>query len=229
MIIKQEQRIDVLLMEDTTQTQAGSSMTGEPTKPTLSVPLQGTDRFHLRVAEGWMGLGDYAAASEQLEKISLDQRTDPAVLKVRWQISINAKDWEAALDVATALVRVNPMESLGWTHRSYALHELKRTAEARDNLLCAVETFTDNATMRYNLACYESHLGRVEEAKGWLVEAFKLGDKRRMKQMALADSDLEPLKEWIPLVSTLSCRELNNQRRWKMDSTIEVKEITSSS
>jgi hypothetical protein len=214
MIIKQTQHVEVVLMEDAARTQGGSSMTGEPpgTKPILSVPLQGTDSFHLRVAEGWIGLGDYAAASEQLKNISPELWTHPAVQKVRWQICVNAKNWEAALDVASTLVLLDPKESLGWTHLSYALHELKRTAEARDNLLHVVDTFSDNATMRYNLACYESQLGRMEEAKGWLVEAFKLGGKRQLKQMALTDSDLEPLREWIPLASTLSRWELNNQR-----------------
>jgi tetratricopeptide (TPR) repeat protein len=199
-------------MEDTNRTHGASSMTGETPgpKPALSVPLQGADSFHLRVAEGWIGLGDYAAAGEQLKNISSETWTHPAVQKVRWQICVNAKNWGAALDVASALVRLDPKESLGWTRLSYALHALKRTAEARDNLLRVIDTFSDNATMRYNLACYESQLGRMEEAKSWLVEAFKLGGKRRMKQMALADSDLEPLREWIPLVSTLSGQDLND-------------------
>jgi predicted Zn-dependent protease len=176
-------------------------MTGDhpETKPTLYVPLQGTDSFHLRVAEDWIGLGDYAAASEQLMKISPGRRTQPPALKVRWQICVNAKNWEAALDVASTLVLLDPKESLFWSHLSFALHELKRTAEARDSLLRVVDTFSDNAAMRYNLACYESRLGRMEEAKRWLVEAFKLGGKRPMTQMALTDSDLAPLQEWIRL------------------------------
>jgi predicted Zn-dependent protease len=216
MIVKQMQHVEVVLMEDAAPTHAGSSMTGEPpeTKPTLCFPLQETDSFHLRVAVGWIGLGDHAAASEQLMKISPEQRTHPAVLKVRWQVCVNVKNWEAALDVAYTLVRLDPKESLGWSNLSYALHELKRTAEARDNLLRVVETFSDNAAMRYNLACYESQLGRTEEAKRWLVETFKLGDKRRMTQMALTDSDLKPLQEWITLVATSSRLVLNNQRSY---------------
>ena len=216
MIIKQTQHVEVVLMEDDVRTHAGSPMTGEPpeTKPTLCVPLQGNDSFHLRVAEGWIGLGDYAAASVQLMKISPEQRTNPAALKVRWQVCVNVKNWEAALDVASTLVLLEPKESLGWSHLSYALHESKRTTEARDNLLRVVDTFSDNAAMRYNLACYESQLGRMEEAKSWLVEAFKLGGKRRMMEMALTDSDLEPLREWITLVATSSRLVLNNQRSY---------------
>src|SRR5579862_676609 len=214
--IKQTQHVEVVRIEDTVPTHAGSSMKGEfsGTKPSLRVPLQATESFHLRAAEGWIGVGDYAAAIERLKKISPEWWTHPSVLKVRWQICVNAKNWEAALDVAYTLVRLDPKESLGWSNLSYALHELKRTAEARDNLLRVVETFSDNAAMRYNLACYESQLGRTEEAKRWLVEAFKLGDKRRMTQMALTDSDLEPLQEWITLVATSSHLVLNNQRSY---------------
>ena len=198
MITKEARHVSVLLTQDT---QTGSSMAGE--SPAAD-PLQGTDRFHLRIAEDWIGLGDYAAASDQLEKIAPALRTHPTVLKVRWRICVNGKNWEAALDVASTLILLDPKDSLGWTHQSFALHELKRTAEARDNLLRVVDTFSDNATMRYNLACYECHLGRMEEAKGWLAAAFKLGGEREMSKMALTDSDLAPLQEWIRFVAAAS-------------------------
>jgi hypothetical protein len=47
--------------------------------------------------------------------------------------------------------------------------------------------------MRYNLACYECKLGRLEQAKSWLEKAFELGDPKKIKLMALEDPDLEPL------------------------------------
>jgi Flp pilus assembly protein TadD len=138
------------------------------------------------------------AASEQLDKISPELRTHPDVLNVQWRICVNAKNWEAALDAASTMVLLEPRESLSWARLSYALHELKRTSEARDNLLRVVDTFPDNSTMRYNLACYECQLGRMEEAKGWLAEAFKLGGKRQMTRAALSDTDLERLESGSP-------------------------------
>ena len=86
-----------------------------------------------------------------------------------------------------------PEHPSGWVHRAYCLHELKRTREARDNLLRVVERFPDDATMHYNLACYECQLGKLEEAKEWLAKAFKLGDAKKMKVAALDDPDLQPL------------------------------------
>jgi len=53
--------------------------------------------------------------------------------------------------------------------------------------------FPLSATMRYNLACYECRLGRMEQAKEWLEKAFKLGDAKQMKLAALQDPDLGAL------------------------------------
>lgn len=60
-------------------------------------------------------------------------------------------------------------------------------------MLAVVDKFPSSATMRYNLACYECQLGRVEQAKVWLEKAFKIGDAKEMKLAALDDPDLEPL------------------------------------
>jgi len=38
-------------------------------------PLEPPDSFHLNAAEGWIGLGNYAAAQEELEHISPANRT----------------------------------------------------------------------------------------------------------------------------------------------------------
>ena len=156
-------------------------------------PLEPPDSFHLVAAQGWLELGNHIEANEELEKIAPELRAHPNVLKLRWEIYAAAKKWERALDIAAALIQLEPEELLGWVHRSYALHELKRTAEARDNLLRVVDRFPQSATMRYNLACYESQLGNLERAKQWLEKAFELGDAREMKLASLQDPDLEPL------------------------------------
>ncbi len=156
-------------------------------------PLAPPDSLHLQAAQGWLELGDHIEANEELEKITASLRAHPDVLKVRWEIYAAAKKWKATLDIAAALIQLDPDDPLGWVHRSYALHELKQTTEARDNLLHVVDKFPISATMRYNLACYECQLGRLEQAKEWLKKAFALGDARKMKLAALDDPDLQPL------------------------------------
>ena len=155
--------------------------------------LSPDDRRHLQAAEGWSELGDSTEARQELEQVSSEQRGHPAVLEVQWQLSAREKQWEACLDIAAALVQTAPDLALGWVHRSYCLHELKRTAEARDNLLRVVDKFPEDATMRYNLACYECQLGRLDEARQWLRKAFALANARRIRSMALDDLDLKPL------------------------------------
>ena len=132
-------------------------------------------------------------ANAELENITPENRGHPAVLEVRWQIYAKAKKWDAALDIASALVQLVPEHPLGWVHRSYCLHELKKTNETRDNLLRVVDEFPEDSIMRYNLACYECQLGRLEQAKIWLQKAFAVCDSKKMKLMALEDADLEPL------------------------------------
>jgi tetratricopeptide (TPR) repeat protein len=156
-------------------------------------PLHPSDSFHLLAAQGWLELGDYSEANEELEEITPELRAHPAVLNVRWGVYAAAKKWDAALDIATAIIQRDPEGPLGWVQRSYALHELKRTAEARDNLLCVVNKFERDDIIHYNLARYECQLGRLEHAKQWLEKAFLLGDARRMKLAALDDPYLEPL------------------------------------
>ena len=156
-------------------------------------PLPLKDQRHVEAAQGWFELGNQQEAYAELEQISPEHRAHPAALEVRWHLFAKANNWAAALEIASTLVQLVPEEPFGWFHRSYCLHELKRTEEARDNLLRVIDKFPGEAIMRYNLACYECQLGRLEQAKHWLHKAFELGDPEKFKAMALEDPDLEPL------------------------------------
>ena len=151
------------------------------------------DRRQLEAAQGWLELGNDVEATRELEGITAENRDHPAVLEVRWHICARTRKWDAALDLASALIQSAPEHPLGWVHRSYCLHELKRTEEARDNLLRVVDKFPDDPIMRYNLACYHCRLGRLDQARIWLRKAFAIADKAKLKDMALRDTDLEPL------------------------------------
>lgn len=156
-------------------------------------PLQPPDSLHLEAAHGWLELGNHIEADVELDKITPQLRAHPDVLKARWDVYATARKWETALDIASAIIQLAPDDPIGWVNRSYVLHELKRTPDARDNLLRVVDRFPESATMRYNLACYECQLGHLDLAKAWLEKAFEIGNAREMKLAALDDSDLEPL------------------------------------
>lgn len=87
------------------------------------------------VRQGWAELGNHLEANEELEQITLVYRAHPDVLKVRYEIYSMAKKWEACVEIADSLVTMLPKDEFGWVYRSYALHELKRTEAAYDNLV----------------------------------------------------------------------------------------------
>ena len=155
--------------------------------------LSTADLHHLRAAEGWLGLGDFQSAHDELENITPILRAHPAVLQIRHGIFSEAEKWEHALTIAEALVNLLPDDPYGWIHRSFALHELKRTAEAQEELRPAAETFPKEHVVFYNLACYACQLGNLKEALRLLGKAIDLAGKRDIRLMALDDPDLEPL------------------------------------
>ena len=124
-------------------------------------------------------------------------RTECSVLEVRWQIYAKAKDWEACLHISGAITKTAPERASGWIHRSFSLHKLKRTQEAWDSLFDITDRFPQVPTIPYNLACYAAQLGKLWESQQWLKQAFKIGDPKEMKLMALDDPDLKPLWEKI--------------------------------
>ncbi len=50
-------------------------------------PLEPPDNHHLRAALGWIGLGNFQEANEELEKITPQLRAHPDVLTIRYEIT----------------------------------------------------------------------------------------------------------------------------------------------
>src|SRR3954465_8435098 len=90
--------------------------------------------FYLQAAQGWVELGNFAEATRELEKIRSEHQTHPDVLEVRWEICARQKQWQDGAEVGRALIRVAPDRATGWIDLSFALHEMKQTQEAWDNL-----------------------------------------------------------------------------------------------
>jgi tetratricopeptide (TPR) repeat protein len=158
-----------------------------------SIELTPDERRHLDEAEGWLGLGDLEETRAALAKLPPSLSLHPEVLMARWHFYAAEKNWSSALQTAESLAKIAPDSPFGWVHRSFCLHELKRTQEARDQLLPVLDRFPDDPLMRYNLACYECQLGHLDQALDWLLTAFKLGDARKLREMALQDPDLKPI------------------------------------
>jgi Flp pilus assembly protein TadD len=156
-------------------------------------PLTPPDSHHLLAAQGWLGLGAHQDAAAELDCLAPTLRAHPDVLAVRWQVCAVARNWEDAVACGAALAEIAPDDPRGWLNRSYALHELRRTAEALDSLLGVVTRFPAEPTMRYNLACYACQLGDLPAARAWLERAFAGEGGGALRSAASDDPDLAPL------------------------------------
>lgn len=147
----------------------------------------------LRAAEGWLELGDWRSAEDELAQIRPELQDHLTLLKLRVEVASTAKDWARVVELAGLLIGHVPDQSIGYLRRAYALHELKRTREAWDTLLPVVGKFLDEWVVPYNLACYAAQLGELDTSRKWLDRAYKLGDAKALKLEARADPDLAPL------------------------------------
>ena len=62
-----------------------------------------------------------AAANAELENIRAEWRAHPDVLDLRWLIYSHHEQWDACLDIASAIVKMAPDRVWRWVHKAYAL------------------------------------------------------------------------------------------------------------
>jgi tetratricopeptide (TPR) repeat protein len=158
-------------------------------------PLAPPDSFHMKAAEGWLGLGCQLEANEELEKITPEFRAHPDVLGLRWQIYAKESKWDACTDIADAITKLDPGRISGWIQLAYATRRATKGGlePARNILSLAAARFPKVPIIHYNLACYACQLGNLKEAWQWLEKAVDIGDSEQLKLQALDDPDLEPL------------------------------------
>jgi tetratricopeptide (TPR) repeat protein len=159
------------------------------------------DRHHLTAAIGWLELGNHCEAGEEIGRISPENWDDPDVLEARWQVCAAGKSWDAAVAAAERLIQVAPDRIAAWLHRAYALRRSSKGSlqSAAEALRPAYDRFPKAALVPYNLACYAAQLGQLDDALDWLKKAIQRSDKAdTLKEMAMADEDLRPLRKLIP-------------------------------
>lgn len=160
---------------------------------TLSFP----DQHFVNAALGWLDLHAAAEARAELQQVTAANAVHFEVLEVWWRVHAAELHWDEALRVAELELIAAPDRMSGWVDRSYSLHELRRTLEAREALLPALKKFPQASLIPYNLACYDCQLGNPVEAHQWLRKAIARGEKGEIKDLALNDPDLAALREEI--------------------------------
>lgn len=174
-------------------------------KPAIK-SLNHEDARHLQAAEGWLELGDYVSASNELEEIAAQDRAHPAVLSMRYAIYSKAGRWDMAADVAEGLTVMLPDVPDNWINLACATR--RKTGggipEAKRILLVAAVKFPREHRFPFNLACYCAQLRELEEAEQWLKKAMAL-DEKTVQKLAVNDPDMKPL--WDSMSGTIWKRE----------------------
>ena len=156
----------------------------------------------------------FDAAAQVLEEIASEEKTRNEVLGARVNLYMAAKKWDMAAAVASHLVKVDPETAGWWISLAYALRRTEGIEKAKAILLRAQAIHPEVAMIAFNLACYASVAGHMEEAKEQLQHAIKLD--KYIRGLALDDEDLRSLWDWI-----LLWRESYRRRRLAMIPQLE--------
>lgn len=146
----------------------------------------------LLAAQGYIELGLYEDAAAELDRLPPPLAELEPVLELKASALMAARKWEAACAACARLRRCCPESTTGFLHGAFCLHELGRTAEARELLLSGPETLHQEPTYHYNLGCYAAVLGNKEEALRHLERSFAMNEKFR--EIARRDPDLQSLR-----------------------------------
>ena len=147
----------------------------------------------LAAAQGYFELGMYQAAYDELDEIPAAFKTSEEVLALRVCILHKLESWELAREVAAFLREAAPDNSQYVIWEGYATRRASGLEAARAVLLGAREAHPNEPIVFFNLACYNSQLGNLEEAKEHLARAIAIDGNDR--KTALDDPDLEPVWE----------------------------------
>ena len=123
---------------------------------------------------GYLDLGLWEEAHDLVEDLSPEAKTNPHVLAVRVRIYQAAEAWELMVEVARHLVTIEPVKVEHWLHYAAATRYSQGIPPAREILEQALEKFPQNGDIRYTLACHQSEMGDLDQAKENLGLAIKL-------------------------------------------------------
>ena len=150
---------------------------------------------HVLASSGYLELGMFDEAALVLEEIAPEDKNRNEVLGARVNLYMAAKKWDMVAAVASHLVKVDPQTPGWWISLAYALRRTESIEKAEAILLRAQAIHPKVAMIAFNLACYASVAGRMEEAKERLRHAINLD--KDIRKLALDDEDLRPLWDWI--------------------------------
>lgn len=127
----------------------------------------------------------------ELDAIQPRFQNRPEVLQLRLHHLMRQKKWSLALRVSRQLCRAAPDAGAGFLHAGFCLHQMGKTAEARNLLIRGPVALLKEPIYYYNMGCYEALLGNVNDAHANLQISFKMDSSFR--DLAKRDPDLKAL------------------------------------
>jgi predicted Zn-dependent protease len=147
----------------------------------------------VRMAEGYSELGMLDDALAQLDQLDTEHEDRLEILRMRVDILLRKQNWKDALRLSLRFCDANPNQPFGYVHAAFCLHELGRTSEAKQTLLDGPAALLDEPVYYYNLACYDTVLGNLEQAKAYLRASFRLD--KSFRELAKSDPDLKQIRD----------------------------------
>ena len=147
----------------------------------------------VRIAEGYAELGMLDDALTELDELDPVHHNRLEILRMRVDVVLQKRDWQSGLQLGLRICGLHPTESCGYIHAAFCLHELGRTSEAKQTLLDGPAGLLDEPVYYYNLACYETVLGNLEQAKVYLRASFRLD--KSFRELAKGDPDLQRIND----------------------------------
>ena len=151
--------------------------------------------WHLRAACGYAELGMARQSMAELNAIERTLQNRPEVLQLRLHHLMRSQKWAQALRVSQKLCRAAPDCSAGFLHAGFCLHELGKTAEAKQFLLKGPAALLKEPIYYYNMGCYEALLGNVKDARINLETSFRMD--ATFRELAKRDPDLKSVHELL--------------------------------
>lgn len=146
-------------------------------------------RQHLRAAQGYAELEMWEDAWNELDLLAPDERALVPVAMMRLEILVAMKRYESAAILGESLIARGIREKQAYLLCAYSLRRCRSLKAAERVLLSGSDILNDEALWHYNLACYASVAGRIDEAKERLRRAFEIDPRYRIT--ALDDPDLD--------------------------------------
>jgi Flp pilus assembly protein TadD len=151
--------------------------------------------WQFRAACGYAELGMTRQSVQELNAIDRVHQNRPEVLQLRLHHLMRAQRWVQALRVSQKLCRAAPDCGAGYLHAGFCLHELGKTAEAKQLLLKGPSALLKEPIYYYNMGCYEALLGNVKDARINLETSFRMD--ATFRELAKKDPDLKTVQDLI--------------------------------